>query len=79
MYVCMCLAVKESDITQAVHEGSGSLEDVQERTLAGTCCGACCDAIEELVAKVIASPQDPMNATPTISTPPPDASRRRIA
>lgn len=41
MYVCVCHAVTDRDITQAVAEGADSLRDLRERTGLGSTCGRC--------------------------------------
>ncbi len=43
MYVCICNAVTERDIRDAVDSGARGLEDLRDRLLVATCCGACED------------------------------------
>lgn len=47
--VCYCLNITNGDIKEAVENGARTLEEVQEKTGAGTACGACLDQIEVLV------------------------------
>ncbi len=47
MYVCVCHAVTDRDIAQAVADGASSMRDLRERTgVAGTCgrCAQCAHA-----------------------------------
>jgi bacterioferritin-associated ferredoxin len=41
MYVCVCNAVSESRLREAVAEGACDFESLQVRTEAATCCGCC--------------------------------------
>jgi bacterioferritin-associated ferredoxin len=41
MYVCICNAVTERDIDNAIRDGASDLGDLKERLQVGTCCGAC--------------------------------------
>lgn len=41
MYVCICRAVSDKRIAQAVGQGATTLKDLRERTGLGTCCGKC--------------------------------------
>ncbi|MCC6714035.1 MAG: (2Fe-2S)-binding protein [Gammaproteobacteria bacterium] len=43
MYVCLCNAVTERDIRDAVDGGARGLEDLRNRLHVATCCGACED------------------------------------
>lgn len=47
--VCYCLEITNGMIKDAVYSGANTLEEVQEKTGAGTVCGACLDDIERLV------------------------------
>lgn len=47
--VCNCLNVTNGMIKDAVDSGASTLEEVQEKTGAGTACGACTDSIQRLV------------------------------
>lgn len=43
-YICLCNAIKRSEIEKAVRDGIDSIEGIQEKLDAGTNCGAClCD------------------------------------
>jgi bacterioferritin-associated ferredoxin len=41
MYVCVCSAVTDRQIHEAVDHGAASLCDVQSRLPVGMCCGRC--------------------------------------
>ncbi len=47
MYVCLCHAVTERKIHQAVAQGTSSFEALQASTGVATCCGACLDFAEQ--------------------------------
>lgn len=50
MFVCICRAVTESEIMDAVDLGATSLEAVGAATGAGTSCGTCHERIEDTIA-----------------------------
>ncbi|MCE2437417.1 MAG: (2Fe-2S)-binding protein [Pseudomonadales bacterium] len=41
MYVCLCHAVTEAQIVNAVSQGANDLESIADKLGAGTCCGGC--------------------------------------
>lgn len=41
MYVCVCNAVTDTDIRDAVDQGSHTMKDLQQKLEVGTCCGRC--------------------------------------
>ncbi len=43
MYVCICHAVTENDIEQAVHQGASEMHHLQAMLNVASCCGACSD------------------------------------
>lgn len=47
--VCTCYGITNGMIKEAVDAGASTLEEVQEKTEAGTACGACLDDIQHLV------------------------------
>ena len=49
MYVCMCQAVRDSEIRNAVQAGARDLDDVAESLGVGTGCGCCRDYAEQLI------------------------------
>lgn len=49
MYLCLCHAVTDRQVRQAVQEGTSSLRQVQLSLRLGTKCGKCIPAARELV------------------------------
>lgn len=54
MYLCVCNAVTENDIRQAVASGARNFAAVCEATGCSTCCGCCEPVVRELVDCVAA-------------------------
>ena len=54
MYVCICKAVTDSAIRQAVMDGARSLRDLTARTGCSTQCGRCVGAAREAMDDVLA-------------------------
>ncbi|MGQ0658548.1 MAG: (2Fe-2S)-binding protein [Chromatiales bacterium] len=55
MYVCLCHAVTERDISNAVRQGARRVEDLQEKLKVATCCGACADGVEQCLEEHLPS------------------------
>jgi len=51
MYVCLCKAVSDKDIIDAVCNGADSLSAIQDHLGAATGCGKCTEMTETLIAK----------------------------
>lgn len=49
MYVCLCQAVKEADVRQAVASGVDDVEQLAEHLGVGTGCGSCRDFAQALI------------------------------
>jgi bacterioferritin-associated ferredoxin len=49
LYVCLCHAVTEAEIFDAVVAGAHTEDEVGERTAAGTGCGACLERVGALI------------------------------
>jgi bacterioferritin-associated ferredoxin len=49
MYVCICSAVTDREIRNAVDSGATSLADVQSALPVGMCCGRCEDTARSFV------------------------------
>lgn len=49
MYVCICNAVTEGDIVNAVAEGCASLRQLREQLGVGACCGRCTGCAREVL------------------------------
>ena len=51
MYVCLCKAVSDQDIIDAVHKGVDSLHALQDHLGVATGCGTCTEMTEQLIAQ----------------------------
>ena len=63
MYVCICNAVTDSAIRQAVGEGVRSLRELSARTGCSTQCGRCVPVAREVLDAALAamgSPKSPV-------------------
>jgi bacterioferritin-associated ferredoxin len=49
MYVCMCRAISDRHIREAVRRGATNLCEVQELLPVANCCGACEETASELI------------------------------
>jgi bacterioferritin-associated ferredoxin len=49
MFTCICHAVTETEIIEAVDNGADTVEAVAEATGASTGCGSCHDRVEDLI------------------------------
>lgn len=49
MYVCCCLAVKDSEVGEAIENGAHTREAVTRACKAGGDCGACHGMIEQMI------------------------------
>ena len=68
MYVCLCHAVTDRQIKQAVKEGACSVRQVQLCLRVGTNCGKCIPAAREIVdATVPEAPRRPKDLRLVVS------------
>jgi bacterioferritin-associated ferredoxin len=51
MYVCLCRAVTEQEVTASIDAGADTVEAVTAACCAGDDCGACHGAIEAMIEK----------------------------
>lgn len=49
MYVCICEAVTQDEVRAEIRSGAHSVEDLGDRTGAGTNCGTCRERLQELL------------------------------
>jgi bacterioferritin-associated ferredoxin len=49
MYVCLCYAVTQARVREAVEAGARDIADIGRRTGAGTDCGQCRDRLRRLM------------------------------
>lgn len=59
MYVCVCNAVSERAIRQAVANGTQTLEGLRMRTGCGTCCGCCEPMVEQILNESLSGAMSP--------------------
>ena len=52
MYVCLCQAVEDGEIRDAVEDGHASLEAITEKLGVGTGCGCCVEYAEALIERL---------------------------
>ena len=53
MYVCLCQAVKDSEVRQAVASGVEDVDQLAEALGVGTGCGACRDFAQTLIDEAL--------------------------
>jgi bacterioferritin-associated ferredoxin len=53
MYICICNAVTDRDIRQAVANGACSLECLRERLAVSACCGQCAEHAAECLESAL--------------------------
>jgi len=58
VYVCICNAVTERDIRDAIEGGARGLEDLRDRLLVATCCGACEDTASACLSQHVSACED---------------------
>lgn len=51
MYVCVCNAISDRQLKQAVDEGIVSIGKLKKHLDFESCCGRCTDCLRDLVAK----------------------------
>ena len=56
MYICVCKAVTDKQITAAVADGAKRVADLSRRTGLGTCCGKCVPAARQLIDQARPAP-----------------------
>lgn len=49
MFVCICNAVKDTEIKQAIAQGYDNIELLKEELDVATCCGGCVGVIESMI------------------------------
>lgn len=64
MYLCVCKAVSDQQIRQAVEQGARTIGDVSARFGVGIECGKCIDGIREFLDACLASPPISVDAAP---------------
>jgi len=59
MYICICHAVTDSAICQAVSDGANTFRDLSFRTGCGTQCGSCVKAAREVMDEALVGSGSP--------------------
>jgi bacterioferritin-associated ferredoxin len=62
MYVCLCNAITDRQIREAVERGATSLCKVQVHLPVANCCGACEDTAREVIESHVDSRSTPVAA-----------------
>jgi len=52
MYICVCNAVTDTQINEAIDEGARTLEQLQEKFPINDCCGQCFEPVKDHLVKV---------------------------
>lgn len=47
MFLCLCRAVRASEVTRVIDAGARTVQQVAACTGAGTCCGMCVDDVRQ--------------------------------
>lgn len=58
MYVCLCNAVTDSDIRNAVEDGARSLKQLRKMTNCGSTCGCCNDMATNILNEALAQKRE---------------------
>ena len=53
MYICLCNAITDRQIVQAVKEGARSSEDLAQELGVGLCCGRCAECAHALLCETV--------------------------
>jgi bacterioferritin-associated ferredoxin len=69
MYVCICKAVTDGQIKQAIREGCGSCHDLMSCLNVGVECGRCHGEIHELLAAHAPKSRQPRPLMPPLVAP----------
>jgi bacterioferritin-associated ferredoxin len=62
MYICVCHAISDRQIREAVDRGAESLYEVQASLPVAACCGRCEDSARELIESHVESARRPVAA-----------------
>ncbi len=57
MYVCLCKAITDQDVLEAIDAGAQSAEELSDQLGVGTGCGCCQEMTVELVNQRLAESQ----------------------
>ena len=68
MYVCVCNAVTDSDIRQAVDDGVRSLKQLKRNTGCSSTCGCCREVASEVLQQALAEKREASTLLPLMQT-----------
>lgn len=63
MYVCICHAVTDRQIRNAVRDGARSMRDISRELSVSTCCGKCGVTARQIVRDTLQAPE-PLASAP---------------
>jgi len=66
MYVCICNAVTDSDIRNAVEEGVVSMKQLRLTTGCGSTCGSCDEMADEILQRTLTESRESRNLFPDL-------------
>lgn len=69
MYVCVCNAVSDKAIKQAVQQGHDSFEAIQRELAVATCCGRCKPFAQEIIRQCVDQQNGREQRMPAFFTP----------
>ena len=53
MYVCVCNAVTQKQIHQAISEGADTVQQLREQLDVAGCCGMCIESVRECLQQTV--------------------------
>jgi bacterioferritin-associated ferredoxin len=66
MYVCVCNAVTDSDIRNAVNDGVHNFKQLRQETGCGNECGSCSEMAVEVLQQALTEKQGSRNFLPVM-------------
>jgi len=66
MYVCVCNAVTDSDIREAVGDGVRNLKHLKRTTGCGSTCGNCEEMVAEVLQQALTEKRQSRNLLPVL-------------
>lgn len=53
MYICVCHAVTQKQIHQAISEGAGTVKQLSEQLKVTSCCGSCLESVKDCLQQPV--------------------------
>lgn len=66
MYVCICNAVTDTDIRQAVDDGVRNFKQLRQATGCANTCGSCSKTAAEVLQQALATQRNAQNLLPVL-------------